>query len=125
MTNESPNKKSPKRFDLEDRTFNFARECRDFVKLIPKSLLNIDYCKQLLRSSSSTASNYIEANESISRKDFFHRIRICRKEAKESYMWLKLIDIEDPKLEKLVEKLSGEGMELTKIFGKIQESDKN
>ena len=119
------NVQSPQRFDLEDRTFDFAKDCKDFVKRISRNAINVDYCRQLLRASSSVASNYIEANEAISRKDFFHRIRICRKEAKESCLWLRLIDDNsNEELKKLSVKLIGEGMELTKIFGKIQESAK-
>ena len=70
-------------FDLEDRTKKFAVDCRDFVHEIPKTISNIEYIKQLIRSSGSQAANYIEANESLSKKDFVMRIKICRKEAKE------------------------------------------
>ena len=73
-----------KQYDLEERTYEFARRCRDFVKRLPKSISNIEYGKQLVRSSGSQAANYIEANESLSKKDFAYRIRICRKETKES-----------------------------------------
>ena len=71
-----------KTYDLEERTFYFARRCRDFVRSLPNSIANIEYGKQLIRSSGSQAANYIEANESISKKDFSHRVKICRKEAK-------------------------------------------
>ena len=84
-----------KKYDLEDRTSKFAKDCRNFIKLAPKTISNIEDCKQLARSSGSQAANYIEANESLSRKDYFHRVRICRKEAKESRLWLRLIDIEE------------------------------
>jgi len=73
-----------KTYDLEDRTYEFARKCRDFVKRLPRSISSIEYGKQLIRSSGSQAANYIEANEALSKKDFAHRIRICRKEAKET-----------------------------------------
>ncbi len=73
-----------KLFDLEDRTFDFAKRCRDFVKKIPRTISNIEYGKQLIRSSGSVGSNYIEANESLSKKDFIMRVKICKKEVKES-----------------------------------------
>ena len=83
-------KQKTKIYDLEDRTYEFAKNCRNFIKSIPKDLSNIEYGKQLVRSSGSQAANYIEANESLSKKDFFHRIKICRKETKESRLWLRL-----------------------------------
>lgn len=82
-----------KQYDLEERTFKFAERCRDFIKKLPKTITNIEYSKQLTRASGSQAANYIEANESISKKDFAHRIKICRKEAKESRLWLRLYNV--------------------------------
>jgi four helix bundle protein len=84
-----------KQYDLEERTAVFAEQCRDFVKKLPKTISNFEYGKQLLRSSGSQAANYIEANEALSKKDFVHRIKICRKETKESCLWLRLCDIGD------------------------------
>ena len=97
-------------YDLEERTFNFAKETRNFVKKVPKTVSNIEDCRQLVRSSGSIGANYIEANESLSKKDFILRIKICRKEAKERIYWLKLIDRE---------KLVKEANELMKIFSSI------
>lgn len=57
-----------KQYDLEERTFKFARRCRDFVKKLPRTIENTEYGKQLIRASGSQASNYIEANESLSKK---------------------------------------------------------
>jgi four helix bundle protein len=71
-------------FDLEERTFTFAKRCRIFVRNIPNSIENKSDKDQLIRSSGSIGANYIEANESLSRKDFVMRIKISRKEAKES-----------------------------------------
>jgi four helix bundle protein len=111
-----------KHYDLEERTFEFAQRCREFVKRLTRTISTIEYGKQLIRSSGSQAANYIEANESISRKDFLHRIRICRKEAKESRLWLRLIDIGDVgALQQEQEALIQESLELTKIFGSILE----
>jgi four helix bundle protein len=75
---------------------------------------------QLLRASGSVGANYIEANESLSKKDFLVRIKICRKEAKECGYWLKLIDAgRDPALAREIENLIQEATELTSIFGAI------
>lgn len=111
---------NPKRFDLEERTFDFASNCKEFIKKLPKNFINRDYSDQLLRASSSVAANYIEANESLSRKDYFHRVRICRKEAKESRMWLRLVEIGND-LVKERDKLMVETIELMRIFGSILE----
>jgi four helix bundle protein len=107
-----------KRYDLEERTFIFARRCRDFVGKLPKTISNIEYSSQLVRSSGSQAANYIEANESLSKKDFVMRIKICRKETKESNFWLRLTE---PTTENEKEKrlLMDESVELKKIFSKI------
>lgn len=114
-----------KRYDLEDRTFRFAKKCRDFINEIPRTITNIEYGKQLAKSSGSQASNYIEANEALSRKDFGHRIKICRKEAKESGLWIRLCDTRGNKnLEKEQIELIKEAEELTKIFGSIVEKSK-
>ncbi len=107
-------------YDLEDRTYAFAKRARKFVKGLRKTLANIEDGKQLIRASGSVGANYIEANESLSKKDFIMRIKICRKEAKESRYWLKLIDTEDKKeLEKERELLGKEATELMNIFGAI------
>jgi len=109
-----------KQYDLEDRTLLFARNVRNFVKKLKKSIANIEDGKQLIRSSGSVGANYIEANESLSKKDFAHRIKICRKEAKESSYWLSLVDTSDS--EKLNDErmlLLKESTELMKIFSAI------
>jgi len=73
-----------KRYDLEDRTLAFAKAVRSLAKKIPRTIGNIKDGKQLVRASGSVGANYIEANEALSKKDFRMRIKICRKEAKES-----------------------------------------
>jgi four helix bundle protein len=109
-----------KEYDLEERTFVFARAVRSFVRRLPKSISLIEDSKQLIRSSGSVGANYIEANEALSRKDFLMRIKICRKEAKESRYWLRLIDaIDDQTLLKEREQLICEATELMNIFGSI------
>jgi len=84
-----------KRYDLEERTLEFAKRVRAFVKKLSKTIANIEDGKQLVKASGSVGANYIEANEALSRKDFVMRIKICRKESKESRYWLRLVDIGD------------------------------
>jgi four helix bundle protein len=114
-----------KKYDLEERTFLFAKEIRAFIKKLPKTLSNIDDIKQLVRASGSQGANYIEANESLSTKDFIFRIKICRKEVKECSYWLRLIDLhqEDELIAKR-ELLLKEAKELTNIFGAILRNTK-
>lgn len=78
--------------DLEDRTFLFAEAVRTFVKHLPRTISNTEDVKQLVRASGSVAANWIEADEALSKKDFLMRAKICRKEAKESRLFLRLID---------------------------------
>lgn len=109
-----------RQYDLEERTFEFAKRCRKLVKQLPKTTGNFEDGKQLIKSSGSTHANWIEAVEALSKKDFYHRTKICRKEAKESRSWLKLIDVggkED--LEKERKELVKEATELMRIFGSI------
>ncbi len=105
-----------KEYDLEERTLRFTKEVIGFISRLPKTLTNIEISKQLIRSAGSVGANYIEANESLSKKDFIMRIKICRKEAKESGYWLKLVDCEN--LEDR-DKLIRETEEFAKIFGTI------
>lgn len=117
------NDQNSKQYDLEQRTYEFARKCRDYVKKLSKTISNIEYGKQLIRSSGSQAANYIEANEALSKKDFVHRIKISRKETKESILWLKLA-IPNAQDEKEKQELIQEGTELMKIFGSIYQKSK-
>jgi len=114
-----------KQYDLEDRTLLFAKKIRAFVKKLPKSISNTEDIKQLVRASGSVGANYIEANESLSKKDFIMRIKISRKESKENRYWLKLVDTHDnQKLEKNRNSLINEATELMKIFGAILQKSK-
>ena len=109
-----------KPYDLEERTFQFAKNCRDLAKILPRTIGNIEDGKQLIRASGSVHANFIESVEALSKKDSLHRIRICRKEAKESRSWLRLIDIGSNKeAEQKQKALVQEAMELMKIFGSI------
>jgi len=72
-----------KQYDLEERTFQFAKNVSLYIKKFSIAISNIEYGKQVVRSSGSVGANYIEANEALSKKDFIMRIKICCKEATE------------------------------------------
>lgn len=108
-------------YDLEQRTFVFARDCRFLLKRLPKTIQTQEDGKQLIRSSGSVGANYIEANESLSKKDFCYRIKICRKEAKESYYWLNLLKVCNPDFQEDITILVQETTEIKKIFSAILE----
>ncbi len=80
-----------KKYDLEERMALFAERVRDFCLKLPGNAANAQYVPQLVRSGSSPGANYIEANESIGDKDFKMKIKTCRREAKESSYWLRLV----------------------------------
>jgi four helix bundle protein len=113
-------KENSKIYDLEPRCLEFARNTRSFIKSLPKNTSNFEDSKQLVRSSGSVGANYIEANEALGKKDFIMRIKISRKEAKESVFWLNLIDVgDDGNLDKIRLGLLKEATELMMIFGSI------
>jgi len=112
-------------YDLEERTFQFAKSTRVFVKALSKTIINLEDCKQLIRASGSIGANYREANEALSKKDFMMRIKISRKEAKESAYWLRLISETDTvKDSSEVLNLIQEATELKKILSAIIEKSK-
>ena len=106
--------------DLEDRTFLFAESVRAFVKQLPRTVSNTEDVRQLVRASGSVAANWIEADEALSKKDFLMRVKICRKEAKESRLFLRLIDTGLSKSSVASRGvLATEDRELTLIFSSI------
>jgi len=113
-----------KEYGLEERTFQFAQRVRFFVKKIPRTIANIEDGKQVIRSSGSVAANYIESVEAVSEKDTIYRKRLCRKESKESRMWLKLIDAgSQNELINEKQELIQEAYELACIFGSMVYKD--
>lgn len=106
-----------KRYDLEERALKFCKRVVSYINGLPKGLTNIEVCKQLMRSAGSIGANYIEANESLSRKDFLMRVKIARKEAKETLYWLELSESNKESYEK--EFLIREATELKKILSAI------
>ena len=108
------------KYDLEERTYEFAKCVRQFVKGLARTICNIEDVKQLVRASGSVDANYVEANEAISKKDFLFRIRLCRKESKESRYSLRLVDTgTDAEIIAQRERLIAESTELLKKFNAI------
>ena len=117
MMQESENKHV---YDLEERTFQFAKAVRLFIRKIPRTIANIEDAKQLVKSSGSTGAKYIEANESLSPKDFLMRVKISRKEVKESAYWLRLIhETNEFDSDDEIVWINKEAGELLKIFSAI------
>jgi four helix bundle protein len=81
--------------ELENRCFEFARRVKELIKSCKMTVTNFKIAGQLMDSSGSAGANYIEANEGLSKKDFMYRLRICKKESKESHFWLRLLDCEE------------------------------
>ena len=111
-------------YDLEEHTFIFAKDVRLFVKTLPYSIANEEDGRQLIKSSGSVGANYREANESLSKKDFLMRVKISRKEAKESSYWLRLIHETNSINNNEAKKLYKDSVELKKILSSIIEKSK-
>jgi four helix bundle protein len=106
--------------DLEDRTFEFAQSVRTFVKQLPRTISNTEDVRQLVRASGSVAANWIEADEALSKKDFLMRVKICRKESKESRLFLRVVDAGLAKSNVSArDELAAEARELTLIFHRL------
>ncbi len=105
-------------YDLEPRTLAFARDVLKLAENSRRSTSNIEIIRQLVRASASVGANYIEANESLGRRDFLMYARICRKEAKEARYWLQLLSAEKNNRSQ-VDDLIRESTELMNIFGAI------
>jgi len=107
-------------YDLEERTYQFALDVRKFIKKIPKTIANIEDGKQVVRSSGSIGANYIEANEKVGEKDLKYRLKISRKEAKESIYWMRLILNSNENIDREENnRLINEALELRKILSAI------
>lgn len=109
-------------FDLEERTGKFGEAIIDFVKTLPETIINKPLISQVIRSGTSLGANYMEANGAESKKDFTHKISICKKESKETMHWLRMIAKANPERKEDCGKLYQEVHELTKIFAKTLSS---
>ncbi len=121
MIKDAPKMKlNPKPYNLAERTMQYALLSREFLKRYPKNSLSSTDCRQLWKSTGSVGANSLEATEAVSRDDFIYRIKICRKEARESAYWFSLLKPTTPSvLEPERVSLFEESNELVKIFQAI------
>lgn len=106
-------------YDLEERTGLFGEDVIVFIKTLPYDRINNELAKQFVRSGTSIGANYMEADGAVSTKDFRHKIALCKKEAKESKHWLRMIAKANPDRKEECKKLWQEVHELTLIFSSI------
>lgn len=108
------------RDDLVERTERFARDVRRFVRSLPRTISNAEDVKQVVRSSGSVAANQIEADNALGDQDRLMKFRICRKEARESGLWIRLLDTGgEGALEAERNRLNDESAQLMKIYSAI------
>jgi len=120
MTNQIPMVKIPnKNYNLEERTAKFGEEIIKFVKGITNTPENIPLKKQLVRAGTSIGANYCEADEAESKKDFVHKIGLCKKESRETKYWLRMISVVNQNLKEKARKLWKEAHEFNLIFASI------
>jgi len=122
MNNKSINLQTDKTYDLEERTAKFAEDIIKLVKKIKTTAVNKRIISQLVGSGGSIGANYCEANESESKRDFIHKIGICKKEVKETKHWLRLLAASEPQIKDEIKRLWKECHELLLIFSKIKRS---
>ena len=107
-------------YDLEDRTALFGEACIRFARSLRRDEITRPLVTQLIRSSTSVGANYCEADDAESHKDFRHKIGICKKEARESKHWLRMIATACPDKRDEAASLSKEAKELNLIFASIR-----
>lgn len=106
-------------FDLENRTLEFAKRIVMMCKILPSNTVNFKLIDQIIRSAGSVGANYREANDSLSKKDFLMRMKIARKESKETEFWLNLIIEANIEMESKINDLLIESIEIKKILSSI------
>ena len=119
MPNQAQNPNVKKKYDLEERTARFGEAIIQFVRTLPQSPVNNPLISQLVRAGTSVGANYMEADGAESKKDFGHKISICKKESKETMHWLRMIATANPGRRDECQTLSKEARELTLIFSSI------
>lgn len=107
------------KYDLEERTALFAESVIELAKKSPKTIVSNPLISQLVRAATSIGANYCEANGACSKKDFKNKIFICKKEAKETKYWLRMLSKSSEELRNECRTLWQEAQELTLIFSKI------
>ena len=107
------------KYDLEERTAHFGENVIDFLKAVRRDDMTSPLVGQLMRAAGGVGANYCEANDAVSRKEFRHRIALCRRESKESKHWLRLIARADDRQLETARTLWKEAKELNLIFASI------
>jgi len=107
------------KYDLEERTAKFGEKIIKFAKRIPEHTITKPLISQLIRAGTSVGANYCEADSAGSKKDFNYKISICKKEARETKHWLRMVIIVVPMLKDEARELWQEASELTLIFSAI------
>ena len=108
-----------KKYDLEERTAKFGENVIELAKILPKNTINNTLISQVVRSATSIGANYCEADGAESGKDFRHKIAVCKKEAKETKHWLRMIAKANPESSEKIRLLWKEAQELTLILSSI------
>jgi len=119
MPNKAQNPNDKKKYDLEERTAQFGEAIIELAKTFPQDPINNPLISQIVRAATSIGANYMEADGAESKKDFQHKISICKKESKETKHWLRMIAKANPGRQAECQKLLMETHELTLIFSSI------
>jgi len=114
--------KNDQKYDLEERTAKFGEEIIKFANKVSKNAITLPLVSQLVKAGTSVGANYCEADDAESRKDFQHKIGICKKEARETKHWLRMIVVAVPELKEEARKHWKEAHELNLIFNAIVKS---
>lgn len=123
LNNFQTNKKY--KYDLEERTALFAEKIISLMKKIKIGSVNKRIVEQLVGCGGSIGANYCEANEAESKKDFIHKVSICKKEIKETKHWIRLLAKANSEQKEALRELWQEAQELLLIFSKIINSSKS
>jgi four helix bundle protein len=124
MPNKAQNPNDKKRYDLEERTAQFGEAIIELVETFSQDSVNSPLMSQIVRAATSIGANYMEADGAESKKDFRHKISICKKEAKETKHWFRMIAKANPSRRDECQKLLKEAQELSLIFSSILLSKK-
>ena len=118
MSNAETSREGP-RFDLEERTAKFGEAIIAFAKKIPVNPVTTPLIPQLVDSGPSVGSNYCEADDAGSKKEFHYRISLCKRESRETKHWLRMVVAAVPSLKDDARPLWQEAKELNLIFSAI------
>src|SRR6516165_8868347 len=116
------NDEKPKGYDLEERTARFGEAVIAFAKWIRKNAITLPLIGQLVKAGTSVGANYCEADDAVSKKEFRCKIGTCKKEARESKYWLRMIASAEESMKDAARPLWVEAKELHLIFAKIYRS---